>query len=51
MNDFQEWCKRMMPIFKAASEGKKIEVLINGVWTEKKVAGMRGPHREYRIKE
>lgn len=48
--EFQKWCKRMLPYFKAAAEGKTVQVLVNGVWSDKRAAGVRGPHREYRIK-
>lgn len=48
--EFQKWCKRMLPYFKAAAEGKTVQVLVNGVWSDKRTAGVRGPHREYRIK-
>lgn len=48
--EFQKWCKRMLPYFQAAAEGKTVQVLINGAWSDKRAAGVRGPHREYRIK-
>lgn len=48
--EFQKWCKRMLPYFQAAAEGKTVQTLVNGVWSDKRAAGVRGPHREYRIK-
>ena len=48
--EFQKWCKRMLLYFQAAAEGKTVQVLVNGVWSDKRTAGVRGPHREYRIK-
>ena len=50
MNEFQEWCKEILPIVQAAANGETIEYqLTTGGWDTKEHANI-SKARKYRIK-
>ena len=50
MNEFQRWCKEILPIVQAAANGETVEYdLTTGGWETKKHANM-SKTRKYRIK-
>lgn len=53
MNNFQEWCKEILPVVQAAADGQVIEARFRsgGEWVESQYDwGAFGYSREYRIK-
>ena len=50
MNEFQEWCKEILPIVQAAANGETVEYdLTTGGWATKEHANI-SKARKYRIK-
>ena len=50
MNEFQEWCKEILPIVQAAANGETVEyALTTGGWETKEHANI-SKARKYRIK-